>query len=323
MKNSLRAVLGLCALWVCMTLTGCTFPGYGLSDDGHNTDVLHLPTMTPGVEDVSAGSGLAALQDEEGVCDRAAPGHPIDVTVADGSVFQPGEQFTKTWRLVNAGDCDWSQDFAIVWFSGEPMGSARIFYLDEVVGPGESVDLSVEMTAPTKSGWYQSNWKMRNAEGEMFGLGPHGNAPFWVRIRVFDGSTPTIAALPTNTPIPMIYNQGAVEVIELLHLDVDSGAVSMGEDADVALTSADRQLTVTPLGGVKLGLPDGKVGVPPAQRECVQTALSADEVVIESIDEDIYICYQSSQGLPGYMWIKSVEDQDDELEVAYVTWFVP
>jgi hypothetical protein len=31
-----------------------------------------------------------------------------DVNVPDGTVFQPGETFTKTWRLKNNGVCTWT-----------------------------------------------------------------------------------------------------------------------------------------------------------------------------------------------------------------------
>ncbi len=31
-----------------------------------------------------------------------------DVTVPDDTHFSPGQTFDKTWRLQNAGDCEWS-----------------------------------------------------------------------------------------------------------------------------------------------------------------------------------------------------------------------
>ena len=280
-------------------------------------------TFSPGAAVENVEDGPAILAGAGSICDLAAPGHPIDVTVADGAVFQPGAEFTKTWRLVNVGNCAWSEDYAIVWFSGEPMGSARILYLDVPVLPGASVDLSVEMTAPQPNGFHQSNWKMRNAEGLLFGLGPQGDAPFWVRITVFDGSTPTFTLAPTRTPIPMVYKQGEVDFAEEMNLDVDSGGVSMGDDDDVSLMFADGQVTVMPLGDVKMGLLDTLSGMPPAQKDCIATPLSVDAIVLEDLTEDVYICYQSSQGLPGYLWLKSVKDDAQYPDTAFVTWFIP
>ncbi len=328
MKKKCHTVLGLCALFACVALMGCTFPGYALPGQ---TDAAVSGPIHDGTATAFSGAvmeeGEAATESQvefDGICDHAAPGHPIDVTIPDGTIFQPGEEFTKTWRLVNLGDCAWSEDYAIVWFSGEPMGSSRILFLDVPVQPGAIVDLSVEMTAPQKNGLYQSNWKIRNAEGVLFGLGPQGDAPFWARISVFDGATPTVAAAPTQTPIPMIYKQGDVEAAEEIHLDVDSGSINLGEDDDdVSLGFEDGQVTVLPLGDVKLGLPDTKVGIPPAQNDCIQTPLSVEEIVLEDLTKDVYICYQSSQGLPGYLWIKSVADDAEYPDTAFVTWFIP
>ena len=313
-------------MWACITLTGCTFPGFVPPEQpaSNGLDPLHATaTLAPGVV-AEVGEHAPELPAEGGgICDRAAPGHPIDVTVADGTIFQPEEEFTKTWRLVNVGDCAWSEDYAFIWFSGEPLGSSRMLYLDIPVQPGESVDLSVEMIAPQQNGQYQSNWKMRNAEGTLFGLGPQGDAPFWARIMVFDGSTPTVAADPTGTPTPMIYKQGEVEVADAVPLDVDSGDVGAGDDGDVSLVFEAGQMTVMPLGDVKLGVPEIKAGFPPAQTDCIQTPLSADVIVLEDLTEDIYICYQSSQGLPGYLWLKSIGDDAEQPDAAFVTWFVP
>ena len=97
------------------------------------------------------------------------------------------------------------------------MGSARILYVDAPVPPGASVDLSVEMIAPQRNGSYQSNWKMRDAEGVLFGLGPQGDAPFWARITVFDGSTPTINAAPTQTPLRSFTSRARWHSLRLLH----------------------------------------------------------------------------------------------------------
>ena len=318
--------MGLCALWVGINLTGCTFPisaPPGQSDSDAPGPIHATATFSPGTaaENVADAPELQAGSD--GICDLAAPGHPIDVTVADGAVFQPGEEFTKTWRLVNVGNCTWSEDYAILWFSGEPMGSSRILYLDVPVPPGASVDLSVEMTAPQLNGFYQSNWKIRNAEGVLFGLGPQGDAPFWVRITVFDGSTPTVTYAPTQTPIPMVYKQGEVDFAEEMNLDVDSGGVDMGDDDDVSLRFADGKVTVMPLGDVKMGLPDTRTGMPPAQKECIVTPLLADAIVLDDLSEDVYICYQSSNGLPGYLWLKAVADDAQYPDTAFVTWFIP
>ena len=120
------------------------------------------------------------------VCNLAAAGRPIDVTIPDDTRVGPGDSFVKTWRLVNMGSCTWTRGYAAVWFSGMAMGGQREESLRRSVSPQESVDISVEMSAPLLTGEYQSNWKLRDEAGNFFGIGPAGNSPFWVRIEVVE-----------------------------------------------------------------------------------------------------------------------------------------
>ena len=140
------------------------------------------------------------------VCDRIQPGNPIDVTITDDSSIPPGEIFVKTWRLLNAGACSWNTNYSVVWFSGEQFADSRSYPLDHVVQPGNTIDLSIEMTAPLKAGTYQSNWKLQNSNGYLFGIGPTGNSPFWVRIIVPNVVTPTITSTVTLTKTPSVQN---------------------------------------------------------------------------------------------------------------------
>ena len=138
---------------------------------------------------------------QAGACNRVAAGVPFDVTIPDDTIMQPGQSFTKTWRLVNNGTCKWTRLYAVVFFSGNPMGAHQTNYLNAEVLPGQSIDVSVEFIAPFEPGMYQSNWMLQSQAGELFGLGPNGDAPFWVRIHVVGPptSTPTITPLPTGS----------------------------------------------------------------------------------------------------------------------------
>ena len=52
------------------------------------------------------------------------------------------------------------------------------------VNPGESVDLTLNLVAPTKKGQYRGNWKLRNASGVVFGIGSQADTAFWADIEV-------------------------------------------------------------------------------------------------------------------------------------------
>ncbi len=109
-----------------------------------------------------------------------------DVTAPDGSSFAPGAAFTKTWRLMNSGTCTWTTSYSLVLFGGAPMGAPLSVRVPVDVLPGQMVDVSVPLVAPTISGHYQGLWKISNASGVQFGMGSSANDPFWVDINVVE-----------------------------------------------------------------------------------------------------------------------------------------
>jgi len=124
-------------------------------------------------------------------CDRAA--FVTDVTIPDGEELQPNESFTKTWRLKNDGSCTWTSSYALIFDSGDSMGGSASQQLTSgTVAPGATMDISVNLTAPSSPGTYKGYWKLRNGSGVNFGIGTGGTNPFWVEIDVVP-NTITIA----------------------------------------------------------------------------------------------------------------------------------
>jgi hypothetical protein len=149
------------------------------------------PTATP-----SRTPGPVTVTVPPSSCDKAQ--FVRDVTIPDGTTMAPGATFTKTWRLKNVGQCAWSTSYQLVFFSGEQMGAAASAAFPQNVAVGQTVDISINMTAPSAAGSYRGYWMFKNASGTLFGIGPQGNKPWWVDIRV---SGPTVTpGGPTLTP---------------------------------------------------------------------------------------------------------------------------
>jgi hypothetical protein len=106
-----------------------------------------------------------------------------DVTIPDGTTFTAGTSFTKTWRLQNTGSCTWTTGYDIVFVSGNSLGGPSSVEMPGSVAPGDVIDLSVDFKAPSSEGTYRSNWKLRDANGVIFGLGKV-DATFYVDIKV-------------------------------------------------------------------------------------------------------------------------------------------
>ena len=111
-----------------------------------------------------------------------------DVTVKDGTVFAPDDDFVKTWQLMNVGTCTWTTDYDLVYIDGNRMEGKKASSLDEKVKPGESIDISVALNAPDKPGDYKGYWMLRSSNGSVFGLGEDTDKPFWVSISVVEPS---------------------------------------------------------------------------------------------------------------------------------------
>jgi len=107
-----------------------------------------------------------------------------DVNVPDYTTFSPGSNFTKTWRLKNIGSCTWTGDYDLVFVSGNALSDRDSYLLPASVRPGETIDLSVRMTAPAGDGNYKGSWMLRNDAGELFGIGGDASDSFWVLIKV-------------------------------------------------------------------------------------------------------------------------------------------
>lgn len=121
-----------------------------------------------------------------------------DITIPDGSVISPGNNFQKVWRLKNAGSCVWTPSYQFVFVTGDQMGAPAAIPVGKYVYPGETIDLSINMMAPTGSGKYRGYWRMRNGSGILFGMGKTGQDAVWVDIKVENdiSNPPTLPQLP-------------------------------------------------------------------------------------------------------------------------------
>jgi uncharacterized protein YkwD len=93
-----------------------------------------------------------------------------DVTVEDYTFFNQKESFVKTWQVRNEGTCTWSPAYTINFDSGFTLEAPQTSPLP-VAAPGQTVEISLQMTAPERGGQYISRWRFKNEDGEVFGVG--------------------------------------------------------------------------------------------------------------------------------------------------------
>lgn len=107
-----------------------------------------------------------------------------DVSIPDNTVVQAGVTFTKTWKLQNIGSCTWDTGYEVVFFDGDQLGAPEMIPITTTIAPGDEVDISIPMVGPVESGEYRGEWKIRNPDGFLFGIGPGSDRAFWVQIVV-------------------------------------------------------------------------------------------------------------------------------------------
>ena len=151
------------------------------------TATATLAAVSPVAASPTGGAPAASATSD---CDNAD--FVTDVTVPDGTVLDPGETFTKTWRLKNAGTCSWTPSYAVVFSNGDSMSGPATQALTANVNPGQTVDISVNLKAPSTPGNYTGYWKLRNAAGTTF-------ATFYVDIKV--GGSSAFAVTGVNLSV--------------------------------------------------------------------------------------------------------------------------
>ncbi len=114
-----------------------------------------------------------------------------DVTIPDNSHVKAGEAFTKTWRLKNTGTCSWA-GYTISYTSGERMNALPSLAIP-LTALGDTVELSVDLTAPEQDGAYATYFSLQSAGGELVAVG----AEKAVYVKVIVGAGSAIAL--TNT----------------------------------------------------------------------------------------------------------------------------
>ena len=104
-----------------------------------------------------------------------------DVTVEDGMEVRPGEKFLKTWRVRNTGSSTWGAGYELAFFGNDQMGGPESVTLP-AAQPGDEVEVSVSLRAPTDPGLHSSSWKARDAEANFF------EYVLWTLVEVVDPS---------------------------------------------------------------------------------------------------------------------------------------
>ncbi|HSB66443.1 MAG TPA: NBR1-Ig-like domain-containing protein [Anaerolineales bacterium] len=294
------------------------------------TETSSSPLSTP--QKTSTARMPTATATPVVLCNRAGAGNPIDVTIPDDSLISPGQSFIKTWKLVNVGRCSWTTSYSARFFYGDQMNAPDSVPMPKNVPVSNNVEISVEMIAPPVPGTYQGNWKLSDPEGALFGIGPNGDSPFWVRIIVAEISTatptvtsgPTVTFTPTGnvTPTPTPEGQMSGELLPVPgdSIDLDALTLNSGEIDLIYQVDANQYHWLAPQGEAMIGVYGNQQ---PGQAECASTNMSSAPIAVESLPTGTYLCYQTGEGRTGRMLLAALDPTTFTLTLDLLTWALP
>jgi LysM repeat protein len=122
-----------------------------------------------------------------------------DITVADDTQLPPDAPFTAIWRMRNSGSCDWEEGYELVFVRGSSMDAPSSVPIPPTRA-GSTLDLAVDMTAPSEPGAYTSVWQMQAPDGTLFGIQPYVRIVVPGAVVVATGQIAGPTWVPTQTP---------------------------------------------------------------------------------------------------------------------------
>jgi uncharacterized protein YkwD len=87
-----------------------------------------------------------------------------DVTVPDNTNFNHGDVIHKVWRVRNSGTCAWNSQYTLVFATGDQMDAPDSTPLN-ATQPGDTLDIAVDMKAPSEDGSYRADFEINNPAG--------------------------------------------------------------------------------------------------------------------------------------------------------------
>jgi hypothetical protein len=91
-----------------------------------------------------------------------------DITIPDGTVILPEQNFEKIWLVSNSGECDWAADYTVKFVDGISLNATEEHGLYPARRGGEA-EVRIIFTAPSQEGLYISAWQAHSPFGVPFG----------------------------------------------------------------------------------------------------------------------------------------------------------
>lgn len=113
------------------------------------------------------------------------------LSISDNTMLKEGQAFAKIWLIKNVGTCTWTGSYALHFISGDKMNGPDQVAMPRQVSPGETVEIHLDLVAPSNTTASSGNWVLSDPEGNLFGFGAAGDQPISVIIQIKPTPKPT------------------------------------------------------------------------------------------------------------------------------------
>jgi hypothetical protein len=187
-----------------------------------------------------------------------------DKTIPDNTQMIASQVFAKTWTIRNTGTCSWNSNYLLIFDHGDGLGVTP-GYTQQLttanINPGQTLDITVNMTAPASSGTFTGYWRMRDPGGVIFGITPTGGT-FLVKIIVVKTTAVTLLPFAGSGAV---HSDGLINPSEFAVGDTSDGkGIQLFLDYDISSIPANASIVEVKLdmrNGSISGDPFGGLGV--------------------------------------------------------------
>lgn len=181
------------------------------------------PAISVALQRLPAGSSFAG--------DELSAKFVSHLTVADHNAVSPASTFIKAWRVQNTSRIAWPEGVRLVCVGGHPLGLSEEGHPVPAVAPGDTVDISVKLTAPPYPGRNVGYFRLVTADGTRFGH------RLWCDLVVDNSNVASVLkALRESGSLP-----GSTNALTQTSPRADSGAATpVEQDGYVVVPSADK-----------------------------------------------------------------------------------
>jgi hypothetical protein len=167
---------------ITLALTACNFNATATPFIAPTLPAANLPAASPTVPPVTfAPQPTSAAPRPTSAATAAPTGTPTpigpcnnsllfveDISVADGTIFAPGETIDKRWLVANVGACNWDTRYRLRLTNGVDLGAAPEQALYPARANTQAV-IQIGFTAPQTPGVYRTEWQAYAPDGSPFG----------------------------------------------------------------------------------------------------------------------------------------------------------